>query len=169
MRVAEGEQVVLEFTDSTTRRHPMHLHGHTYQHPAAAPHGPRPSCSDKNLRAELDADNSGRRLVLHVLPGDGDIGAAIVTHPDIPCIWFTGSTAAGREIGEASGSLLKKVHLELGGNNALPMMPDVDVQAAASMGAWDSFLHQGQIRMATGRHLVHSSIAEEYIAALVDR
>ncbi|WP_328394462.1 aldehyde dehydrogenase family protein [Nocardia sp. NBC_00416] len=107
--------------------------------------------------------------LLHVLPGGGDVGAAIVAHPGIPCLSFTGSTAAGRTIAEAAGPLLKKVHLELGGNNALLVLPDADVQAAASAGAWGSFLHQGQICMTTGRHLVHSSRAEEYLAALVHK
>lgn len=107
--------------------------------------------------------------VLHVLPGGGDLGSALVAHPHVPCISFTGSTSAGRKIGEAAGPLLKKVHLELGGNNALLVLPDADVQAAASVAAWGSFLHQGQICMTTGRHLVHRSIAQEYIAALAEK
>ncbi|WP_181722679.1 aldehyde dehydrogenase family protein [Nocardia gipuzkoensis] len=130
---------------------------------------PRTSISGGMAIAALFEEAGLPAGVLHILPGGGDIGAAIVAHPNIPCISFTGSTAAGRKIGEAAGPLLKKVHLELGGNNALLVMPDADVQAAASAGAWGSFLHQGQICMATGRHLVHSSIAEEYIAALVDK
>lgn len=107
--------------------------------------------------------------VLHVLPGGSDLGAALVTHPDVPCITFTGSTAAGRKIGAAAAPLLKRVHLELGGNNAMLVLPDADVQAAASVAAWGSFLHQGQICMTTGRHLVHRSIADEYIAALTQK
>jgi benzaldehyde dehydrogenase (NAD) len=107
--------------------------------------------------------------VLHVLPGGAELGSAIVTHPGIPCLSFTGSTTAGRKIGEAAGPLLKKVHLELGGNNALLVLPDADVDAAAGVGAWGSFLHQGQICMTTGRHFVHSSIAEEYVATLTDK
>lgn len=107
--------------------------------------------------------------VLHVLPGGGDLGAALVAHPGVPCISFTGSTAAGRKIGEAAGPLLKRVHLELGGNNAMLVLPDADPIAAASVGAWGSFLHQGQICMTTGRHLVHRSIADRYIAALTEK
>ena len=104
--------------------------------------------------------------VLHVLPGGGELGEALVTHPDVPCITFTGSTAAGRRVGAAAAPLLKRVHLELGGNNAMLVLPDADVQAAAAVAAWGSYLHQGQICMTTGRHLVHRSIADEYIAAL---
>lgn len=107
--------------------------------------------------------------VLHVLPGGAELGAALVAHPGVPCISFTGSTAAGRKIGEAAGPLLKKVHLELGGNNALLVLPDADLEAAAGVGAWGSFLHQGQICMTTGRHFVHSSVAEEYVALLADK
>jgi benzaldehyde dehydrogenase (NAD) len=130
---------------------------------------PRTSICGGLVLAELLAEAGLPDGVLHVLPGDGDLGAALVTHPGVPCISFTGSTAAGRKIGEAAAPLLKRVHLELGGNNAMLVLPDADVQAAASVGAWGSFLHQGQICMTTGRHLVHRSIAEEYAAALVEK
>ena len=98
-----------------------------------------------------------------------EVGAALVAHPEVPCISFTGSTAAGRRIGEAAAPLLKKVHLELGGNNALLVMPDADLEAAASAGAWGSFLHQGQICMTTGRHLVPRERVEEYAALLAEK
>ncbi|MFD3931928.1 aldehyde dehydrogenase family protein [Streptomyces sp. NPDC058614] len=116
--------------------------------------------------AELLAEAGLPEGLLHVLPGGADVGQALVAHPDVPCISFTGSTPAGRAIGAAAAPLLKKVHLELGGNNALLVLPDADLDAAASAGAWGSFLHQGQICMTTGRHLVHSSVAEEYVAKL---
>ncbi|MFT4124199.1 MAG: benzaldehyde dehydrogenase [Microbacteriaceae bacterium] len=106
--------------------------------------------------------------VLSVLPGDVDVGVAIVEHPGIPVISFTGSTAAGRRIGERAGALLKRAHLELGGNSALVVLPDADVDAAVRAGAWGSFLHQGQICMTTGRHLVHSSLHERYLEGLVE-
>ncbi|MEU4839791.1 aldehyde dehydrogenase family protein [Nocardia testacea] len=130
---------------------------------------PRTSISGGLALAELLRDAGLPAGVLHVLPGGGELGAAMVEHPRIPCLSFTGSTAAGRRIAAAAGPLLKKLHLELGGNNALLVLPDADVQAAASAGAWGSFLHQGQICMTTGRHLVHRSIAEEYVAALADK
>ncbi|MEP9384485.1 aldehyde dehydrogenase family protein [Nocardioides cheoyonin] len=107
--------------------------------------------------------------VLHVLPGGAEVGQALVAHPDVPCLSFTGSTPAGRAIGEAAGPLLKTVHLELGGNNALVVLPDADVAAAASVGAWSSFLHQGQICMTAGRHLVHRSLVDEYTALLAEK
>jgi len=107
--------------------------------------------------------------VLHVLPGNAEVGAALVEHPEVPCISFTGSTAAGRRIAAAAAPLLKRVHLELGGNNALLVLPDADVEAAASAAAWGAFLHQGQICMTAGRHLVHASLAEEYTRLLAEK
>ncbi|GAA3765246.1 benzaldehyde dehydrogenase [Microbacterium kribbense] len=130
---------------------------------------PRTSISGGLALAALFEEARLPSGVLHVLPGDGAIGAALVTHPDVPCISFTGSTAAGRKIGAAAAPLLKRVHLELGGNNAMLVLPDADVQAAASVGAWGSFLHQGQICMTTGRHLVHRSMAAQYVAALAEK
>jgi acyl-CoA reductase-like NAD-dependent aldehyde dehydrogenase len=78
---------------------------------------------------------------------------------------FTGSTAAGRRVGELAGRQLKRAHLELGGNSALIVLDDADLELAVSAGAWGSFLHQGQICMTTGRHLVHESVAAQYVAA----
>nr|BFE82859.1 hypothetical protein GCM10020093_054600 [Planobispora longispora] len=87
----------------------------------------------------------------------------------MPVISFTGSTAAGRRVGEACGRLLKRAHLELGGNSALIVLDDADLDLAVSAGAWGSFVHQGQVCMTTGRHLVHASIAEEYVARLAEK
>lgn len=107
--------------------------------------------------------------VLQLLPGAAEAGAAITEAPEISTVSFTGSTAAGRKVGEACGRNLKRVHLELGGNNALVVLPGADVEKAASAGAFSSFLHQGQICMATGRHIVHESIHDEYVAALAEK
>ncbi|MHC3475211.1 benzaldehyde dehydrogenase [Streptomyces sp. 7R007] len=104
--------------------------------------------------------------LLHVLPGGTDAGAAVVEHPQVPVIAFTGSTRAGRAIGVAAAQHLKRVHLELGGNSALVVMDDVDLRKAASVGAWGSFVHAGQICMASSRHLVHASVADDYTALL---
>jgi benzaldehyde dehydrogenase (NAD) len=107
--------------------------------------------------------------VFSVLPGGRETGEALIDHPRIPVISFTGSTAAGRAVGARAGQNLKRAHLELGGNNALIVLADADVEAAASAGAWGSFLHQGQICMTTGRHLVHSSIYPEYVELLAEK
>jgi benzaldehyde dehydrogenase (NAD) len=104
--------------------------------------------------------------VLQVLPGGADIGEAVVTNPQVRVVSFTGSTAAGRAVGELAAKHLKRVHLELGGNSALIILDDVDLDRAVSAGAWGSFFHQGQICMASSRHLVHESIASEYVERL---
>ncbi len=106
--------------------------------------------------------------VLAVLPGGADTGEALVTHPAVRVISFTGSTGAGRRVGELAGAHLKRVHLELGGNSALVVLDDVDIAAAVSAAAWGSFLHQGQICMTTGRHLVHESIYQEFVDRLTE-
>jgi benzaldehyde dehydrogenase (NAD) len=104
--------------------------------------------------------------LLHVLPGDAQAGQAVVTDPDISLISFTGSTGAGRSVGELAARHLKRVHLELGGNSAMIVLDDVDLDRAVSAGAWGSFLHQGQICMTTGRHLVAGPIYDEYVERL---
>ncbi|MEU6140421.1 benzaldehyde dehydrogenase [Streptomyces sp. NPDC047081] len=104
--------------------------------------------------------------LLHVLPGGPDVGQALVADPRVPVISFTGSTAAGRAVGEAGGRHLKRVHLELGGNSAMVVLEDADIDAVISTAAWGSFFHQGQICMTTGRHLVHQSLYEDYVERL---
>ncbi|GGI08474.1 aldehyde dehydrogenase family protein [Egicoccus halophilus] len=108
--------------------------------------------------------------LLHVLPGSGsEIGNAIVEHPDVDMVSFTGSTDVGRKIGEKAGANLIPVALELGGDNAFVVLEDADVEVAASAGAFGTFFHQGHICMAIGRHLVHESIAERYTDLLVEK
>ncbi|MFV2020921.1 benzaldehyde dehydrogenase [Micromonospora sp. LOL_023] len=107
--------------------------------------------------------------LLHVLPGGADVGEALVAAGQVRVVSFTGSTAAGRKVGEAAGRHLKRAHLELGGNSALIVLDDADLDLAASAGAWGSFLHQGQICMTTGRHLVHESVAERYVEKLAEK
>nr|WP_221476952.1 benzaldehyde dehydrogenase [Streptomyces zagrosensis] len=107
--------------------------------------------------------------VLAMVPGGPEAGQALVTDPHTRVISFTGSTAAGRKVGAAAAEHLKRVHLELGGNSAIIVLPDADVERAVSTAAWGSFFHQGQICMTTGRHLVHESIADEYAERLAHK
>lgn len=104
--------------------------------------------------------------LLQVLPGDGDVGAAICNDPNIAMVSFTGSAAAGSKVGEACGRNLKKVQLELGGKNALIILDDADLDIAASNTAWGCYLHQGQICMATGLVLVHEAVADAFVEKL---
>ena len=107
--------------------------------------------------------------LLHVLPGDAGPGAALAENRDVAMISFSGSTAVGRLVGEAAGRTLKRVSLELGGNNALIVLDDADLEAASSAGAWAAFQHQGQVCMSAGRHIVLESVAEEYLRQLSKR
>jgi benzaldehyde dehydrogenase (NAD) len=104
--------------------------------------------------------------VLQLLPGGADVGAAVVEAPEVRIVSFTGSTPAGRKVGEAAARHLKRAHLELGGNNALIVLPGADLEKAVSAGAFGSFMHQGQICMSTGRHIVHESIHDDYVRQL---
>src|SRR5215211_1479871 len=106
---------------------------------------------------------------LQVLPGGADVGQALVADPHVRVISFTGSTAAGRTVGELAAYHLKRAHLELGGNSALVVLDDADVAMAATAGAWGSFFHQGQICMATSRHLVHEAVYDEYVGRLAEK
>jgi len=115
--------------------------------------------------AEILADAGLPGGVLQVLPG-ADAGPALVTHPDVAMIHFTGSEETGRRINTAAAPLLKRVALELGGNNATVVLSDADVDLAARCGADASFGHQGQVCIATGRHIVLADVAEEYRAKL---
>lgn len=107
--------------------------------------------------------------IFQVLPGGADVGEALVTDPNVEMVSFTGSTAVGRRVGELAGKHLKRTALELGGKNAFVVLDGADVDAASSAGAWSSFLHQGQICMSAGRHLVHERVADAYVEALARR
>ena len=107
--------------------------------------------------------------VFHMLPGEADAGEALVTDPAVTMVSFTGSTAVGRRVGELAGRHLKKVALELGGKNALIVLDDADLDLAIAGGAWASWLHQGQICMSAGRHLVHRHVAAEYAERMAEK
>ena len=107
--------------------------------------------------------------LLQIVVGGAETGEAIVTDPNVNAVSFTGSTAAGRRVGELAGRLLKKLSLELGGNNAFVVLDDADLDAAASAGAYASFQFQGQVCFAAGRHIVHRSVAEAYVERLVEK
>ena len=107
--------------------------------------------------------------LLHVVIGDAEAGEALVTDPNVQLVSFTGSTEVGRRVGGLAGGLLKKVSLELGGNNAFVICDDADLEAAASAGAYSSFQFQGQVCFAVGRHIVHRSVADDYVGLLSEK
>jgi benzaldehyde dehydrogenase (NAD) len=107
--------------------------------------------------------------VLQVVVGGADVGEALVTDPNIQVVSFTGSTPVGRRVGQLAGGMLKKVSLELGGNNAFIILDDADLDAAAAAGAFSSFQFQGQVCFAAGRHLVDRRLADRYTEALTEK
>ncbi len=106
--------------------------------------------------------------VLNVLTGDGSTGAALVRHPDIDKIAFTGSTEVGREIGAVAGRNLKKVTLELGGKSPNIIMPDADLSAATA-GAFDAiYFNSGQSCTAGSRLYVQQDHFDEVVGKLAE-
>ena len=104
--------------------------------------------------------------VLQMLPGGADVGEALIADPNVRVISFTGSTPVGSRIGELAGKHLKRAHLELGGNSALLVLDDADVDDAVNLATWGSFFHQGQICMTTGRHLVADRLYDDFVERL---
>lgn len=104
--------------------------------------------------------------VLHALSGDREVGSAMVEHPGIAKIMFTGSTAAGRAIIRSSADTVKRLTLELGGNDAGIVLPDADPQTIAEDLFWGAFINAGQTCAALKRLYVHADIYDEVCEAL---
>jgi aldehyde dehydrogenase (NAD+) len=102
--------------------------------------------------------------VVNIVPGYGHTaGARLAAHPDVAKIAFTGSTATGRRVVEASASNLKKVQLELGGKGANIVFADAVIPAAVGGSAWAIFHNQGQACIAGSRLILHEKIADEFL------
>jgi aldehyde dehydrogenase (NAD+) len=106
--------------------------------------------------------------VVNILPGLGETaGAAIAEHPGIAKVSFTGSTATGRKVVEASAGNLKRLQLELGGKGANIVFADADLVAAVNGSAFAIFHNQGQACIAGSRLLLHEDIAAEFTERFV--
>ncbi len=118
--------------------------------------------------AELMAEAGMPDGVVNVLPGLGAVaGQHIAEHPDIAKVAFTGSTAIGRRIVQASAGNLKKVQLELGGKGANIVFEDADLDAAVNGSAWAIFHNQGQACIAGSRLMLHERIADAFLDRFV--
>jgi len=104
--------------------------------------------------------------VLNVIVDNNDLGALMTKHPDIAKISFTGSTATGKKVMESVSSTLKRLTLELGGNDAAIVLDDADVKAVAPKIFDAAMANAGQICLATKRVYAHSSIYEQLCAEL---
>jgi alpha-ketoglutaric semialdehyde dehydrogenase len=108
--------------------------------------------------------------VIQLVHGFGEeIGAALVEHPHVPVISFTGSTATGSRIGEVCGRMHKRLSLEMGGKNAQIVMPDADMELALDGVLWGAFGTTGQRCTATSRLLLHDAIHDEFVDRLLER
>ena len=106
--------------------------------------------------------------VVNILPGLGHVaGQYIAEHPDIAKIAFTGSTATGKRIVQASAGNLKKVQLELGGKGANIVFEDANLIAAVNGAAWAIFHNQGQACIAGSRLVLHENIADAFLEKFI--
>ena len=106
--------------------------------------------------------------VVNVLAGGDELGAAMTQHAAIDKISFTGSVATGKKVLASASATLKRVTLELGGNDPAIVMGDVDPETVAKKIFFASFVNSGQVCMAIKRIYAHESIYEQLCAALVD-
>lgn len=108
--------------------------------------------------------------VLNVVPGFGKIaGQALVDHPDVDKVTFTGSPVVGRQILTSAAGNLKRVTLELGGKSANIIFPDADLDAAVKAAGSGIFFNTGQVCSAGSRILVHEAIYDEVVERLAAR
>lgn len=120
------------------------------------------------VRALVDAGVP--RGVVNLVTGDGPVaGAALVAHPDVRVLSFTGSTEVGRLVNERCASTFKKVHLEMGGKNAILVMDDAALDLAVDGCTWGGFGTSGQRCTASSRVIVHEHVYERFLAQFIAR
>ena len=108
--------------------------------------------------------------VVQLVHGEGSVvGRALVEHPEIPVISFTGSTETGSSIGAACGRMHKRLSLEMGGKNAMIVMDDADLDLALEGVLWGAFGTTGQRCTATSRLIVHDKVHDKFVQRLCDR
>ena len=134
------------------------------------PHDLTPLTGGALVAQMFDAAGLPAGLLNVVIADVAEIGDAMVTHPAAQLVVFTGSTGTGRHIAEVAGRHLKPVVLELGGNSALVVLDDADVDAAVDAAVFGRCVNAGQACMAVNRivadHNVHDELVERYIARL---
>jgi aldehyde dehydrogenase (NAD+) len=108
--------------------------------------------------------------VVNLVHGGGnEVGMAIVRHPDVDLISFTGSTAVGKVISREASDRLKRVSLEMGGKNAQIVLEDANLELALDGVLWGAFGTAGQRCTATSRLILHEAIYDQFIEMLVER
>jgi alpha-ketoglutaric semialdehyde dehydrogenase len=108
--------------------------------------------------------------VVNLVTGGGDdVGTAMVTHPDVRVVSFTGSTAVGRTVSERAAPDFKKVHLEMGGKNVIIVLDDANLDLAVDGCVWGGFGTTGQRCTAASRVVVHQALYEKFVDQFVAR
>lgn len=107
--------------------------------------------------------------VIQLVHGDGEAGRALVEHPGVPVISFTGSTETGSRVGETCGRMHKRLSLEMGGKNAQVVLDDADLELALEGVLWGAFGTTGQRCTATSRLILQRGIHDRFVAMLHDK
>ncbi|HRN54343.1 MAG TPA: aldehyde dehydrogenase family protein [Gemmatimonadaceae bacterium] len=107
--------------------------------------------------------------VIQLVHGDGEVGKAIVEHPGVALVSFTGSTETGSKVGETCGRLHKRLSLEMGGKNAQIVLDDAKLDLALDGVLWGAFGTTGQRCTATSRLILQDGIHDTFLKMLVDR
>lgn len=105
---------------------------------------------------------------VNIITGEDTLGPLITGHPDIDKITFTGSTATGKKVMEGAAGDLKRITLELGGNDASIVLPDADVEKVAEQLFWSSFSNAGQVCIAAKRIYIHEDIYDDLSKAIAE-
>jgi aldehyde dehydrogenase (NAD+) len=120
--------------------------------------------------AEILAESDLPPGVVNIVAGGGaSAGEALVTHPDVNKISFTGSTEVGRRIMQLASGTIKRLTLELGGKSAQIVLDDADPDDAVPGTLWGMFMHSGQSCEAGTRLLLPASLYDEFVARLVEK
>ena len=121
------------------------------------------------MLAEACADAGVPDGVVNVLTGAGQVaGEALIAHPDVDMVSFTGSSGVGRRVMELASRSSKRVHLELGGKAPFVVLDDADVEAAVHGAVAGSLINSGQDCTAATRAIVHRSLVDEFVAGVAD-
>ncbi len=129
-----------------------------------------PSCAPLTalILGEITVDIGMPPGVVNIVTGPGEsTGEALVKHPDVAKIAFTGDSMVGKRIMQLAGETVKPLFMELGGKNAFIVMPDADMEAAIEGAVWSAFYNSGQNCASVSRFLVHESVYDEFAEKFV--
>lgn len=119
--------------------------------------------------AQIIAECGAPPGVFNLVLGRGDVGRAIVDHPDVAAVSFTGSQGVGAQVGAAAMARQARVQMEMGGKNPLVVLADADLEKAVAIAADGGFFQTGQRCTASSRVIVEDAIHDRFVAALAER